>query len=497
MKRSAAQASSGHSPCPETGRGGDRGTRRKVVDKEEEGKEEEEEKHVGVPVHEQLLELCTNERPGMPQASSGHPPCPKAGREGDCEARRKVDNEDEGNCRSEGTPYVGACLAKVPAQEQIAQLLELCTNARPGMAQPLLRRTASLSGDIEGAARSLLPAETPALYPRVWVNGVEAPREGVQLKFMQFNVLADGLSGEDPSKGGFNAVPPQSLDWQFRRINLVREIFRQGVWPDIISMEEVDHYYDWFEPLLTQLGYAGKYKAKPNSPCKKTAPHSGLEDGCALFWRTDTVTMMNIETMNFNNYNDDGTLTGEKSNQVAILATLQVRGAVPVVAAVTHLSAAKTVEGEQARSQQMNELIEHLETFQLPCIVGLDMNAEPPNVPGAKYPAKAYPLAISKQMLIHGEKAPLRSAYALAMGKEPNWTTWKKRTGRGKQGEVSHTIDYVLISPEIRCSRVLLPPADKDVVPERLPGWSYPSDHVALLAELSLPFAVTKSVGDI
>jgi len=48
MKRSAAQASSGHSPCPETGRGGDRGTRRKVVDKEEEGKEEEEEKHVGV-----------------------------------------------------------------------------------------------------------------------------------------------------------------------------------------------------------------------------------------------------------------------------------------------------------------------------------------------------------------------------------------------------------------------------------------------------------------
>jgi len=38
MKRSAAQASSGHSPCPEAGRG----TRRKVVDKEE-GKEEEEE----------------------------------------------------------------------------------------------------------------------------------------------------------------------------------------------------------------------------------------------------------------------------------------------------------------------------------------------------------------------------------------------------------------------------------------------------------------------
>jgi hypothetical protein len=29
----------------------------------------------------------------------------------------------------------------------------------------------------------------------------------------------------------------------------------------------------------------------------------------------------------------------------------------------------------------MNELIERLETFQLPCVVGLDMNAEPPHVP--------------------------------------------------------------------------------------------------------------------
>lgn len=252
-------------------------------------------------------------------------------------------------------------------------------------------------------------------------------------------------------------------------------------------MEEVDHYYDWFEPLLTQLGYAGKYKAKPNSPCKKTAPGTGLEDGCALFWRTDTVHMISIETMNFDKYDDDGAATGEKSNQVAILATLQVCGAVPVVAAVTHLSAAKTALGEEARSHQMNELLEHLETFQLPCIVGLDMNAEPANVCGASYPAKAYPLATTKHLCIHGTKAPLRSAYALAMGKEPNWTTWKRRQGRGKQGEVSHTIDYVLISHDIRCSRVLLPPADADIVDSRLPGWSYPSDHVALLAELSLP----------
>jgi hypothetical protein len=222
--------------------------------------------------------------------------------------------------------------------------------------------------------RSLLPPDIPPLYPRVWLSGKkEAPPGKVLLKFMQFNVLADGLSGEDPNKGGFKAAPPEALDWQFRRINLVREIFHQGVWPDVISMQEVDHYYDWFEPLLRQLGYDGTYVAKPNSMCKKLAPHSGLEDGCALFWRADTVTVdkQKIETINYDAYNADGTRTGGKSNHVAILAVLQVEGAEPVTAATTHLMAAKTPEGEHVRAQQMGELIRHLERHQHACIVGL------------------------------------------------------------------------------------------------------------------------------
>ena len=389
--------------------------------------------------------------------------------DGQRETRQKMDSEAAaGSASAAGQgpevdgPFVAGTFANEPAEEQIARLLEKCSGQKPGFEHALLRRTQSLSEDIEGAARNLLPANTPALYPRKWAHGVTAPpKEGVELKFMQFNVLADGLSGEDPDKGGFNAVPPQSLNWQFRRLNLIREIFRQGVWPDIISMQEVDHYHDWFSPLLTQLGYAGEYLPKPNSPCKKTAPDSGLEDGCALFWRTDTVGMKQIETLNFNRHTDEGCPcpSGQKSNQVAILAKLQVRGAAPVVVGVTHLLAEKTFEGERARSYQMAELLDRLETFQLPCIVGLDMNAEPPESPGAKYAAQAYPLATSKPINVHGTRSPLRSAYALALGAEPPWTTWKKRSGRGKQAEVSHTIDYVLISDHIACTRVLLPPS--------------------------------------
>jgi hypothetical protein len=45
-------------------------------------------------------------------------------------------------------------------------------------------------------------------------------------------------------------------------------------------------------------------------------------------------------------------LTYGKPNEVAILATLQVDGASPFVAAVTHLLAAKTVERERKRERE-------------------------------------------------------------------------------------------------------------------------------------------------
>lgn len=397
------------------------------------------------------------------------------------ETRQRSVDEDAGG-KIDDSDLV---LAEVPADELICKLSEMASDTaspKPGSQPP------PLSFDVEGAARSLLPADVPPLYPRAWISTErplsERSKEGVQLRFVQFNVLADGLSGEDALKGGFYAAPPPSLDWRFRRINLVREIFRQGARPDIIAMEEVDHYYDWFEPMLRQLGYRGHYAAKPNSPCKKVSPHSGLEDGCALFWRSDTVTMTQVESLNYNAYTPEGRPTGSKSNQVAILATLRVKGATPIVAAVTHLAAAKTAEGERVRAQQMQELLRALARRERPCIVGLDMNATPDS---HTYAAQAYPLAISKNVTTGEGKDPLRSAYAEVMGAEPRWTTWKKRSGNGKTGEVSHTIDYILISKQIECTRVLAPPADVDVVPERLPGWSYPSDHVALLAELVIP----------
>ena len=52
-----------------------------------------------------------------------------------------------------------------------------------------------------------------------------------------------------------------------------------------------------FAPELSRLGYEGHFIKKPHSPCLRTAPGSGLEDGCALFWKSDVVSVLHVEPM--------------------------------------------------------------------------------------------------------------------------------------------------------------------------------------------------------
>ena len=213
-------------------------------------------------------------------------------------------------------------------------------------------------------------ASSAPLYRRRWADSSDTTH-GAPLRVVQFNVLADGLSGRDTKLGGFDSAPPASLRWEARRERLLEEVFRHpGRVPDVICLEEVDHYSDWFLPRLRERGYRGFFVKKPKSPCLKTAPGSGLEDGCALFCREATVSVVCVETLNY-----------ASSNQVALLATVRVTGpqtgSSSFVVACTHLVARKTAEGEAARKRQVCELMARLDTMGLPCVICLDMNAAP------------------------------------------------------------------------------------------------------------------------
>ena len=324
------------------------------------------------------------------------------------------------------------------------------------------------------------------LYARSWSTPTsDAANSGTRLSVLQFNVLADSLCAQMDNCGGF-AGPRDSMEWEQRRTRLIEVVTRHGALPDIVGMEEVDHFTEWLEPQMAALGYAGVWAKKPKEKSK---------DGSALFWQTGRLALRGeVEVQRFVEADGSG------ANQIALLATLDVLAAplppaaaaaasappVPPAAAVfvvvTHLKASKDAKGELDRAQQIVQLFDRVAALRgdLPCIAVMDMNAAPETSASAPYPAAAYPAALSHGALRVG------SAYARALGSEPAWTTWKRRVGAFKAGEAKHTIDYIFTTADIAVTRVLNVPDDASVVETRLPGWEYPSDHVALRADLVL-----------
>ena len=175
-------------------------------------------------------------------------------------------------------------------------------------------------------------------------------------------------------------------------------------------------------------------------------------------------------------------LRGTASNQVAIVAQMRLRGAAagaPFVVGVSHLVARKDATGERARAQQAAQFLDACfaaarRAGTAAVVAMLDMNAAPARSAAADYEPEALPAALG---------AGVRSAYAAALGAEPAYTTWKRRGAK----DAKHTIDYVLVSPAVAVRRVLAPPDEDEIDAARLPGWRYPSDHVALQAELEIP----------
>ena len=100
----------------------------------------------------------------------------------------------------------------------------------------------------------------------------------VKLRVMQFNILADGLSGLDPRRGDFSRVAFETLSWNSRKHQILHEIIQYG--PDIVTLQEVDHFYDYFLPELSARGFIGYFAPKPLSPSLEVSERS---DGSCIF----------------------------------------------------------------------------------------------------------------------------------------------------------------------------------------------------------------------
>lgn len=263
------------------------------------------------------------------------------------------------------------------------------------------------------------------------------------------------LSASSPTQN-FIKCPSGALEWSRRKLRSLEQILLYD--PDIIALQEVDHFEDYYLPSLRKVGYDGLFVVKKDSPCLKFPNNSG-PDGCAMFYDIERFSLVNHKDVTLKDTN------GFLANQVALIVNLFDKvHEKTLCCVVTHLKAKQEFEElRHCQGLQLLECVSESTSDDKSVLVFGDFNAEPTE--------QVCQLMETNQYLC------LKNSYISATGGNPEFTTWKFRPDK----EVKHTIDYVWHSPDLSVTGCLKVPDSGDVPAERLPCFQYPSDHLSLV----------------
>lgn len=261
------------------------------------------------------------------------------------------------------------------------------------------------------------------------------PSTGDTFSILQFNCLADALSDAFP-----HVSSQHILTWEYR-CPLFEWLFK-GLDVDILCLEEVDHFDDFFKPFLATLGYDGIFEQRRHEP----NPIS--KDGVALFWKKDKFHLI------------DKLPVSSSEKTFGIWAFLQEKTTqFKIAVGVVHLTAKPG--REQVRMNEIGIFIETLlekASAPIPVVIAGDFN----DVPGSL-------------VFKHMQACHFNSVYE---HNDSSWTTWKKR-----ETEVKRVIDYIWYLTPRECEMKLIEslpePYDYDF-PSMLPDVNFPSDHICI-----------------
>lgn len=236
-------------------------------------------------------------------------------------------------------------------------------------------------------------------------------------------------------------------EWGRRAPLLIDQL--EALKPDVIGMQEIDMVLDQGMWISRQVN--GRLPMQPHYRIK----HAVNPGQRASFH--------GIATLSRLPYLEHEIIDLMAHERVAQRMVFECDGK-PFVFVNTHLH--HPPEAQQERVDELNLLLAWLDrdTRGLPAVIVGDFNAyaEPPE------PA------------VTMMKARYRSAYEAAHGKEPDWT-WT--TPVNTYDDSPHgTLDYIWVSPEWKIESADL----AFNTPDRLDANIYPSDHIGLVATLSL-----------
>ncbi len=305
-----------------------------------------------------------------------------------------------------------------------------------------------------GAGRSVNQRQ---LLDREWLVGV--PNSPDQITVLQWNCIADWAAGAFPK------VDPEFLTWKYRKPLIVAECLRAD--PDIICLQEVDHFDD-LDALLPE--YDGYFKLKGTSPVDTS------RDGGAIFWKRDRFHRSRTVDLHYSTM-----CLRPEMKQVLMSPDLTLNRSDGSTASIrivaTHLKAKKGFDEERRlQCQAIANFLNKQVVSDLTIVCG-DFNTDPNSS------AVATLIANTKSM-------PLQSVYRAVNKKagrdaiEPKWTTWKIRDEVKKA-----TIDFMFYDRKSSWQPIDIwqIPAESQVdLDVALPCAKYPSDHMSLATKFDL-----------
>jgi mRNA deadenylase 3'-5' endonuclease subunit Ccr4 len=202
-------------------------------------------------------------------------------------------------------------------------------------------------------------------------GGSAPPRHegGSRLRIMSFNVLAQSLT----STTRFPYCNRQVLKWRHRRVSLIKEVLSLNA--DVLCLQEVDNYHEWWLEKMSLAGYDGVY-------LKKTT--ETRRDGVAIFYKRDLFQLFQTKEVKFDDLSSEfenpaRALTGHVALIIGLQPWEESSHASAICVTSTQLiSGQGFADIHWAQSRRLVKEVERFNSdFQLPIVVCGSINCTP------------------------------------------------------------------------------------------------------------------------
>ena len=192
---------------------------------------------------------------------------------------------------------------------------------------------------------------------------------GSRIRIMSFNVLAQSLT----STTRFPYCDRQVLKWRYRRVSLIKEMLSLNA--DILCLQEVDNYEEWWLEKMGLAGYDGVYLQQTNEIRR---------DGVAIFYKRDLFQLFQTKEVRFDELSSDfanpvRALTGHVALIIGLQPWEESSDASAVCVTTTQLvSGSGFADVHWAQSRRLIEEVQKFNAdFQLPTVICGSFNCPP------------------------------------------------------------------------------------------------------------------------